>query len=78
LHLCIVWKALTIDGASLTDLGTGTAGETMQGRVADHKIGAGLADFCTVEQQANVRCLGVLAAPLQTVRRRFQADAVTV
>jgi hypothetical protein len=78
LHLRIVLKSLAIDGTPLTDLGTGTASKTMQRRIADHKVGAGLADFCTVEQQANVRCLGVLASLVQTVHRRFQADAVTI
>jgi hypothetical protein len=78
LHLRIVLKSLAIDGTPLTDLGTGTASKTMQRRIADHKVGAGLADFCTVEQHANMRHLGVQATPRQAMRYRFQADTVTV
>jgi hypothetical protein len=78
LHLCVICEALAIDGASLADFGAGTAGKAMQGRSSNHEIGTGLADFGTVEQQTNVRRLSVLAAHVQTVRGRFQADAVAV
>lgn len=50
----------------------------MKFRPANHKVGAGLADFCAIEQRANVRCFSVVSTLLQAIGDRFQADAVAV
>src|SRR6266545_4498096 len=65
-------------GAALTDLGADAAGARVEIRAAQHKVRARLADLGAVEQQPDVRGLGVLAALLQAVGNGSHADAVAV
>jgi hypothetical protein len=75
-HLVIPGHALTLIGAGSANVRAHTAGELMPLRSAEHEVGAGLAYVGAVEQQPDVRRLGMLAAELEAVARRTDADRV--
>lgn len=77
-HMLVVAQALTTRGAVLASLGADAAGAAMEVRTAQHKVGAGLTDLGTIEQQADMRCLGMFAAHLQAVGDRLDTDAMAV
>jgi hypothetical protein len=78
LHRGIITEALAILGATLADLRAQAASLAMQRRVAQHEIGARLTNIGAVEQQTNMSGLRMSATHTQTVRHRFQADAVAL
>ena len=58
------------------DLGTGRARVHAVIRAAEHEVRRRLTDFRAVEQQPDVMRLGVLAAEVEAVVRRLEADGV--
>jgi hypothetical protein len=63
--------------ASLTNLCTDSTSTLMEVGRSKHKIGAGLADFGTIQKQANMLHLGVLATQTQTVIYRLRTNRMT-
>jgi hypothetical protein len=67
----------TTAGARFTNLGADATDTGVKRRPAQHKVGAGLADFSAVDHQAKVGRFGVPPAGFQTmVHRLAQTDAV--
>jgi hypothetical protein len=62
LHLQVIHEAVAGLCTAFANFSAHTAGPTMQRRQADHEIGAGLADLCTIQQQTDVIRIGLLAA----------------
>jgi len=77
-HLAVVAKVLAVPRAGFADFGAHCARPAMQGRMAQHEVRAGLADFHAVQHQANMRRIRMRAALHQTVLDRFQASVVTL
>jgi len=77
-HLVVVGEALTGRLALLADLGAGGAGIGMQIGSAEHEIGAGLADFGAIHQQADVSGFAHLAALREAVGHGQHADALAI
>lgn len=65
-------------GAAITGLGADTAGVVVERRAAEHEVSARVADVGAVEQRPDVLSGGVLAAFVQAVDDRRQADVVAV
>jgi hypothetical protein len=62
LHLQVIHEAVAGLCTAFADFSAHTAGLTMQRRQAEHEIGAGLANLCTIQQQTDMIRLGLLAA----------------
>jgi hypothetical protein len=75
-HLVASGHPLAVLGTRSTHLSADRARALVEVRSAEHEIGAGLADFCAVEQEANVRRVGVLPAQFQAVTHGCEADVV--
>jgi len=76
-HKSVVAHLFATPGATLTDLCAGAACVNVQFRIAQHEIGAGLADLGAVGEQADVMRLREATTLIKTVSQRLQADAVT-
>ena len=76
LHLGAVELAARC-GALGAGIGADVTDRPVPWRASQHEIGAGRADLGAIQQGANVRCLGVLAAPGQTVRKGLETNFVT-
>ena len=63
-HLFVVTELLAGRGAGQAYVGANAARIAVKVRVAEHKVGARLADLGTVEQQTNVPRVGMLPAHL--------------
>src|SRR4029079_16905 len=75
-HLLVGADAFALLGAPLADLRAKPTGQLMYIRSSREDIGARRADVRTVEQERDVRRLGMPAATLKAVSHRLQADSV--
>ena len=67
LHLRVFAEVFTFGGALFTNRGAGPTGLGVKSRAANHKVGACLANFCAIDQAANMSGFGMIAARLQTI-----------
>jgi hypothetical protein len=75
-HVCVFIHASAIVGALGADHRAGPAGLVMQIRPAQHEIAARVADLHAIHHQPDVVRVGVLAAHVQAMLHRFEADVV--
>jgi len=75
-HLRIIAEPIAVLRTAIAHLRTDRADAAVQWRAAKHKVGARVADGGAVEQQPDVRRLGMLAALSKTVGDRFKAGVV--
>jgi hypothetical protein len=77
-HVVSIGQTFAVFSAAVAYFGAGRTYSTMQLRVTQHEIRGGLAYLRTVEQQSNVFAASVIAAFVQTVRHRLEANVVAI
>ena len=75
-HLLVLAHAIAFLGTARTDLCTHSTRARVQIRATEHEVGARLADLGTIQEEPDVRGLGVLASELQAMRDGLHADLV--
>ncbi len=78
LHLCVFAEVFAFGGALFTNGGAGATGLSVKSRAAKHKVGACLANFCAIEQEAKMTGFSVIAARLQTIGDDAEANYVAI
>lgn len=78
LHLCIIAELFTVDGASLTDLGTDGTDPPVQLRSAQHEVRTRLTDLYTIQKQTDMSRCGVLTTLFEAMGHSLQTDMMAI
>ena len=77
-HVVSISQTFAVFGAAVANFGAHSTGTAMKLGIAQHEICGALADLGTVEQQNDVFAASVIAAFVQTVRHRLEANVVAI
>ena len=77
-RLVVSGHALAVLGARAADLRAHPADPGMHVRATEHEIGAGVADISTIQQEPDVRRLGMSATEFETMIRGGETGRMTL